>query len=143
MIAAAIYAACRLHSRPRSLKEIASASRSEKSEIAHSYRVMLNHMDIRMPIPNPRVYVSKIAAKVGVSERTQMKAIQFLNEVDKHNGFAGRTPPGLAAAALYAACQSTGEKKTQKEMAEAAEVTEITVRNQYRYLRTLRVGRES
>jgi transcription initiation factor TFIIB len=42
---------------------------------------------------------------------------------------------GLAAAALYIACLIKNEKKTQKDIAEAAGVTEVTVRNRYKSLR--------
>jgi transcription initiation factor TFIIB len=42
---------------------------------------------------------------------------------------------GLAAASLYLAGVIEGEIKTQKEIAEAAGVTEVTVRNRYKGLR--------
>jgi transcription initiation factor TFIIB len=42
---------------------------------------------------------------------------------------------GLAAAALYIACLQSNEKKTQKDIAEAAGVTEVTVRNRYKTLK--------
>ena len=42
---------------------------------------------------------------------------------------------GLAAAALYIACLLNNEKKTQKDIAEAATVTEVTVRNRYKALK--------
>jgi transcription initiation factor TFIIB len=42
---------------------------------------------------------------------------------------------GLAAAALYVACVLESEKKTQKEIAEIANVTEVTVRNRYKGLK--------
>ncbi len=48
---------------------------------------------------------------------------------------SGKDPMGLAAAALYVACVVTGEKKTQKEIAEIANVTEVTVRNRYKGLK--------
>jgi transcription initiation factor TFIIB len=41
---------------------------------------------------------------------------------------------GLAAAALYIACLQNNEKKTQKNIAEAAGVTEVTIRNRYKVL---------
>jgi transcription initiation factor TFIIB len=42
---------------------------------------------------------------------------------------------GLAAASLYVACVLETEKKTQKEIAEVANVTEVTVRNRYKGLK--------
>ena len=44
-------------------------------------------------------------------------------------------PMGLAAAALYLACVKNGEDKTQRDIAEAANVTEVTIRNRYKGLK--------
>jgi transcription initiation factor TFIIB len=47
---------------------------------------------------------------------------------------AGKDSMGLAAAALYIACLKNTEKETQKDISEAAGVTEVTVRNRYKDL---------
>jgi transcription initiation factor TFIIB len=47
---------------------------------------------------------------------------------------AGKDPAGLAAAAIYIAAIQNGEMRTQKEVARAAKVTEVTVRNRYKEL---------
>ena len=135
IVAASVYAACRAYNRPRSLKEIASVSRVKRKDIARCYRLLLNELDLRMPIPEPKSYVSKIATRAEVPEETQLKAIQILDEAEKRGAVVGKDPVGLAAAALYIACVLTGEKKTQKDIAEAAGVTEVTVRNRYKSLK--------
>lgn len=135
IVAASVYAACRIYSRPRSLKEIASVSRVKKKDIARCYRLLLNELNLLMPIPDPRAYISKISAKAGVPEKTQTKSIQLLKEAEEKDCIIGKDPVGLAAAAIYIACVLTGEKKTQKDIAEAAGVTEVTVRNRYKGLK--------
>jgi len=40
-------------------------------------------------------------------------------------------PRITAAAAIYIACLLTGEYKTQKEIAEIAECTDVSIRNRY------------
>jgi transcription initiation factor TFIIB len=42
---------------------------------------------------------------------------------------------GLAASVLYIACLNTGEGRTQTDIADAAGVTEVTVRNRYKNLK--------
>ena len=133
--AAALYAACRHSETPRTLKEVAEASLIKRKDIARCYRLLLRELDIQMPISDPVKYVSKIAAKVGISEKTQRKAIEILREAEKRKAIAGKDPMGLAAAALYIACVCEGERKTQKDIAEAAGVTEVTVRNRYKGLK--------
>jgi len=133
--AAALYAACRGSGTPRTLREIAEASLVDKKEVARCYRLLLRELDVHMPIADPLTYVSKIAERTGISGKTQGMAIQILREARKRRAAAGKDPMGLAAASLYIACLKNNEKKTQKDIAEAAGVTEVTVRNRYKTLR--------
>ena len=43
---------------------------------------------------------------------------------------------GLAATVLYLSCLTVGEATTQKEIAEAAGVTEVTIRTRFKDLKT-------
>ena len=133
--AAALYAACRGSGTPRTLREIAEASLVDKKDVARCYRLLLRELDVHMPIADPLTYVSKIAEKTGISGKTQGVAIAILREARRKRAVAGKDPMGLAAAALYIACLQNNEKKTQKDIAEAAGVTEVTVRNRYKTLK--------
>ncbi len=133
--AAALYAACRGSGTPRTLREIAEASLVDKKDVARCYRLLLRELEVHMPIADPLTYVSKIAERTGISGKTQGIAIQILREAKKKRAAAGKDPMGLAAAALYIACLQNNEKKTQKDIAEAAGVTEVTVRNRYKTLK--------
>lgn len=90
---------------------------------------------MKMPVQDPVKCVSKIASKVDVSMQTQRRTFDILKEAHKRGVVAGKDPMGFAAAALYVACVLEGEKKTQKEIAEVANVTEVTVRNRYKNLK--------
>jgi transcription initiation factor TFIIB len=133
--AAALYAACRKSGSPRTLREIAEASLVNKKDVARCYRLLLQELDFHMPISDPLTYVSKIAEKNGVSGKTQGVAIAILGEARRKRFAAGKDPMGMAAAALYIACLQHNEKITQKDIAEAAGVTEVTVRNRYKALK--------
>jgi len=135
IVAAALYAACRGSGTPRTLREIAEASLVDKKDVARCYRLLLRELDVHMPIADPLTYVSKIAEKNGISGKAQGAAIAILREARRKRAAAGKDPMGLAAAALYIACLQHNEKKTQKDIAEAAGVTEVTVRNRYKALK--------
>jgi len=135
--AASLYAACRMTQTPRTLREITHVSTIEKKDIARCYRLMLKELNIQMPIPDAQLRIPKIAAKVGVGEKTQQKAVEILRRAGKLKTTAGKDPMGLAAAALYIACQMTDEKRTQKVIADAAGVTEVTIRNRYKGLKDI------
>jgi len=132
--AATLYAACRKSGTPRTLSEIAKASLVDKKDVARCYRLLLQELDVHMPISDPLSYVSKIAEKNGVSGKTQGAAIAILRDARRKRVVAGKDPMGMAAAALYIACLQHNEKITQKDIAEASGVTEVTVRNRYKAL---------
>jgi transcription initiation factor TFIIB len=137
MVAACLYAACRATLTPRTLKDIAAVSGLKKKEAARCYRLILKEMDIKMPVSDPVICVSRVAAKAGLSERTKRRAIELLRKAVELRATAGKDPMGMAAAALYMACVLEGEPKTQRDVAEAAGVTEVTIRNRYKNLRAL------
>lgn len=133
--ATALYTACRQTGTPRTLDEIAEVSLTDKKDVARCYRLLLRELELNIPIADPLTYVSKIAENVGISGKTQGVAIQIIRDAREKRAVAGNDPTGTSAAALYIACLQTGEKKTQKDIAEAAGVTEVTVRNRYKTLK--------
>lgn len=133
--AAALYAACRATQTPRTLKEVSSASSVKRKDVARCYRLLLRELDIRMPVEDPIRCVSKIASKVKIPIKTQRTSIKILREAKQRGVVSGKDPMGLAAAALYVACVIDNIKRTQKEIADVANVTEVTVRNRYKGLK--------
>jgi len=134
VVAAALYAACRSTGTPRTLNEISKASLTGKKEVARCYRLLLNELDMKMPINDPVLCVSKIAERVGISGKTQGVAINILREAKRKRIRAGKNPMGLAGAALYIAGLQNNDKGTQKDIAEACGVTEVTIRNRMKTL---------
>jgi transcription initiation factor TFIIB len=135
--AASLYAACRDREVPRTLKDIAVASNLSRKEIAKSYRLLLTEMEMRMPVLDPAKCVTKIASKAKLSERVRRRALQILHGAVQARLSAGIDPMGLSASALYMACALEGQDVTQRNVAEAAGVTEVTVRNRYKSLKLI------
>ncbi len=135
MIAASLYAACRDSEIPRTLKDLASVANINRKDLARSYRLLVREMDLRMPVPDPAKSVAKIASKVGAGEGTRRRALEILGRARRSGVAAGKDPVGLAASALYVASTLSGEGKTQRDIAHAAGVTEVTIRNRYKNLR--------
>jgi transcription initiation factor TFIIB len=134
MLSASLYAACRLTRTPRNLKTIVGASTKSWREIARCYRLLLRTLNLAMPIDDATRYVAQIASKVHISPKTQHHATQLLRQAKTRQGIAGKGPVGLAAAAIYTASIMDGEDVTQRDLAEASGVTEVTIRNRYKGL---------
>lgn len=136
LAAAAIYAACREAEVPRSLKDVASAANVKMKELTRSYRVLVDKLDIKMPIEDPIRSLAKIGSAVGASPKVMRRARELLDRANTEGLSAGKEPMAQAGAAIYLAGQLEEGGKTQKQVADAAEVTEVTLRNRYHTLKT-------
>jgi len=129
-----VYAAARMAGVPRSLDEIADVSRVEKSEIARTYRYVVRELSLEVRPADPEQYVPRFASSLELSEESEMRAKQLLKNAKEQGVHSGKSPVGLAAAAVYAAALLTNEKTTQAAVSEVADISEVTIRNRYHEL---------
>jgi len=134
VIAACIYAACRSYNIPRTLDEIAAASDVPRKEIGRTYRFIIRKLGIKVKPSSPKDYISRFASILHLSPKSQNHALKILKKADISELTSGRGPAGIAAAALYVAALMNDEKKTQREVADVAGITEVTIRNRYKEL---------
>jgi len=135
MIGASLYAACRDASIPRTINDVSLASNIKRKDIARCYRLLIKELDLKMPVTDSIQCVARIASKLNISEKTKRYAIKLLKTAQKNEESAGKDPMGLAAAALYLSCVEHGESKSQRDIAEASNVTEVTIRNRSKGLK--------
>ena len=134
VVAGALYAACRRHEVPRTLDELSEASGIDKKEIGRTYRFVTRELGISILPSNPADYIARFASSLKLTAETQSKAVEILEDAQHAELTSGRGPTGIAAAALYVAALMHGEKRTQREVADVAGVTEVTIRNRYKEL---------
>ncbi|MFC6906576.1 transcription initiation factor IIB [Halalkalicoccus tibetensis] len=126
-----LYAACRKEGIPRSLEEIADVSRVERKEIGRTYRYVSQELGLEMRPVDPQQYVPRFCSELELSEEVQAKTKEIITVTTEKGLLSGKSPTGYAAAAIYAASLLCNEKKTQREVADVAQVTEVTIRNRY------------
>jgi transcription initiation factor TFIIB len=135
VLAASLYITCREMGISRTLKDIAAISNIKRKELARMYRLMFFELDVKIPIVDPLKCIAKISNKINLSEKTKRQAINIMNDVTKKEISAGKDPMGIAATVLYLSCLKTGENRSQIDIANAAGVTEVTVRNRFKDLK--------
>jgi len=134
MIGSALYAACREVETPRTLKEIAMTMNIKKGDLAACYRLLIKELDLKIPVVDSVQNVARIASKIGLPEKTRRYAIEILRKAEESKISAGKNPMALAATALYISCVKMGVRRTQRDLAEAANITEVTIRNRHKGL---------
>jgi transcription initiation factor TFIIB len=130
VLAAVIYIACREMEIPRTIKDISTNSNIKPNEISRLYRLLVFELDIRIPLVDPMKCITMISNKVNVSEKIKHHAMNIMNDdIIKSQISAGKNPLGLAASILYLSCLINNSSINQTVFAQAAGVTEVTIRN--------------
>lgn len=136
ILAAAVYIACREMGASRTLADIATAMDVKRKIISRSHRILINELDINVPPVDLVKCIAKIANKMNIDEKTKRMAMHTMVDLVDREISTGKSPMGLAASVLYTSCIRNDENTTQKNVAEAAGVTEVTIRNRIKDLRS-------
>jgi transcription initiation factor TFIIB len=136
VLAAAAYIACREMGVSKTLKDISAAGDIRHKYLSRAYRLLIVELDLKVPIVDSMKCIAKVANKVSLSEKTKRQAMSIMNDVAKNGISAGKDPMGLAAKVLYLSSLKTGENITQHDISNAAGITEVTLRNRVKDLRS-------
>ena len=136
ILAAAIYISCREMGAVRSLKDVGEITDVKRKVISRSYRILIQQLEMIIPVIDPTKCIAMIANKAKLSEKSKRMAIDTMKDLTNTEASAGKRPMGLAATILYLSCLRNEEAVTQKDIAEAAGVTEVTIRNRIKDLKS-------
>ncbi len=132
VVAATLYAACRQCGVPRTLDEIADKSNVDRKSIGRTYRTLTRELGLKLLPQSPGDYIARFCNKLSLDMEVQRRAKEILEEVEREELASGVAPSGVAAATIYIAAMLCGRPCTQKDVAEVAGVTEVTIRNRYK-----------
>lgn len=130
MVSAAIYLACRECDIQRTLKDLSAASGLDKRAIARYYRLMRREVAREyVPLPTVDKYINKFVNTGGFDGKLERLALRLSSNTLNSNLTSGKSPNGLAAAYIYLSSVMLGQHIPQREIAQVADVTEVTVRS--------------
>jgi transcription initiation factor TFIIB len=134
VLAASIYVAARQSGVLRTLDDISKISDLKTGEVARSYRRIMSELDIKVPLIDVKKYIIKVANNLNFDEKIKRKALELVEHAQKKNLIVGKDPMSIAAS-INLVNLSESKPTTQAEIAKAAGVTEVTVRNRSKELR--------
>jgi len=136
VLVACLYITCREQGVSRTIDELAEASNIRRKAIAKIYRDIVFHLERKIPQVNCFQCIDKIANKIELNEITTRHARDLMKKVLEQEFSAGKDPMGFAGAVLYVSLQMEGKTVRQIDIAEAAGVTEVTIRNRAKELKS-------
>ena len=139
VVPAIIHISYRINKLTESLAEISEKSSINRTKIGRCVRRLIYGLDIKISSLTVKCCIWKVSGKAGISEKSERLALEIIDSVEQKKKaiFQGKNPWGLAAAALYLACKDNWERKTQREIADKAKVTEPTLRARAREIKEI------
>jgi transcription initiation factor TFIIB len=131
---AALHAAARMAQVPRSIDEVARVSRVSPEEFERAYRYIVRELSLEIRPADPAEYIPRFASDLTIPSETERVARDLIETGKRHNVHSGKSPVGLAAAALYAAAKLTNQPVTQADVSAVTDMSEVTIRNRYQEL---------
>ena len=129
--AATVYATCRTAAVSRTLAEVVERSRADRDELKAAYDALNRDLGLPTGPIDPREYLPRFASELDLPVPTEKRARELVGDAEDRNVVAGRNPGGVAAACLYAAARERGDDLTQRDAADVADVTPVTLRSTY------------
>ena len=131
---AALYASARQLNTPRSIDEVANVSRIGEMEFKRTYRYIVRELSLEVAPADPAQYVPRFASELDLPDEVERRSRELLENAQRDGVTSGKSPVGLAAAAIYASSLLTNHKVTQSEVSDITDVSEVTIRNRYQEL---------
>lgn len=138
--AASVYCACKLNKVPLDPTEFVEAGEdllTRKILLRRSKRIASTlGLDAEAFLDSGR-YIDRYCDELDLSTTVRERAKYILDICESHGLASGKSPSGLAAAAIYNATREAGLRVTQTDLSEIAHVTEVTIRHRYQEQRDL------
>ena len=132
--AACVYAACRIESLSRTVEETVATAKADRAELEAAYDALNSELGLPVGPTSPAEYLPRYAAALNLSATIERRARELVDRTQTEGIANGRNPSGVAAACLYTAAKEHEVALTQREAANTASVTPVTLRNTFQAL---------
>jgi transcription initiation factor TFIIB len=128
LVGAALYAACRETATPKTVADVATVCNLSSKDVMAHYKLILRELSLQMPVLQGPDYVTLIANRLDLSEKTKREALRIYAEVQQNRISLGKNPRALAGAVIYIASQNCNEFLRQVEICQVADISTVSLR---------------
>ncbi len=133
LLSASMYAALRINSIPLTMDEILEITKIPKKQCVKNVKLIqikvLPTLNLQIKSLNPDNYIDRFANELKLPMECRNYAVKLLKEATARGyNISGKDPKGLAAALLYSASRVCGERRTQGEICDISQITQLTLR---------------
>lgn len=136
LVGAAIYAACRETATPKTVSDIASVCNLTSKDVMSHYKLILRELSLQIPVLHGTDYVTLIANRLRLSEKTKRDALRIYSLVQDNGISIGKNPRALAGAVIYLASQNCNEFLRQVEICQVADISTVSLRKRCKEIKS-------
>ena len=136
LVGAALYAACRETATPKTISDVASVCNLSSKDVMSHYKLILRELSLQMPVLHGPDYVTLIANRLDLSEKTKREALKIFSEVQQNRISIGKNPRALAGAVIYLASQTCNEFLRQVEICQVADISTVSLRKRCKEIKS-------
>jgi transcription initiation factor TFIIB len=134
MAGAALYIAAKIERVPQTYSDLECVSRVGIDQVKTAEMTLLRELELGVAPTMPEEYIPRFAERLNLPQEHIRTAEELIEGIKGTTDISGEQPSSLAASALFAAGVYLGRVITQKQVAEECDVSEPTIRKQYRLL---------
>jgi transcription initiation factor TFIIB len=136
LVGAALYAACRETATPKTISDVATVCNLSCKDVMSHYKLILRELSLQMPVLQGPDYVTLIANRLNLSEKTKREALKIYSQVQQNRISIGKNPRALAGAVIYLASQGCNEFLRQVEICQVADISTVSLRKRCKEIKT-------
>lgn len=129
---ASIYTACHMHSLPKTPLELTAFTTMTPKRMLRASRIMTQGLRISLQPSSPVDLLPRFASRLSLDQQTLTLAVEIVMKLQGTKVITGKNPSTVVASALYLASKMNGIRLTQREVANAVGVMEVTIRQRYK-----------
>jgi transcription initiation factor TFIIB len=92
------------------------------------YKLIVRELSLQMPVLHGPDYVTLIANRLDLSEKTKREALKIYSHVQQNRISIGKNPRALAGAVIYIAAHNCNEFLRQVEICQVADISTVSLR---------------
>ena len=135
ILAASLYASCKICNIPRTLHEISDVSKIPEKNIGRYYKFLNKTLKIKIQKTSAHNFLGRFCDELNLDYQVHLKSLEILKKAESKGLTIGRNPASSAAASIYMASISCDRHRTQKEVATVAGISDLGLRKVYKKLR--------
>jgi len=125
---ASIYIVCGMQGIPKTLLELTMDSEVNPKDVMKAVKLIRRTLEIRTPVVDPIDLLPRFASKLDLTPEITTLTTEILMKIKGTSVTAGKRPETILGGAIYVACKKTNTKRTQRQIANAIGIMELTIR---------------